>query len=194
MKQQLKALALISVLTVLGACSSTSGMSGSEAGGPGAGDPGAQSGAYGAGNGIGSSPYGSGGYGAGGPGAGGYGAGGAGGPGGAGGAGNGRVVYFDYDSSDVRADSRQIVEGNSRYLAGDPAATVVLEGHTDERGSREYNIALGERRANAVRQMLQAYGVQPQQMRTVSYGEERPAVAGSDEGSYSQNRRVEIVY
>jgi peptidoglycan-associated lipoprotein len=86
------------------------------------------------------------------------------------------------------------VEANARYLVANPSAATVLEGHSDERGSREYNIGLGERRAEAVRRQMAALGVAPQQMRTVSYGEERPAVAGHDEASYTQNRRVEITY
>lgn len=105
-----------------------------------------------------------------------------------------RVVYFDFDSAEIRADSRVVVENQARYLTSNPSAATVLEGHADERGTREYNIALGERRANAVRQLMTAYGVSPQQIRTLSYGEERPAVDGRDESSYSLNRRVEIVY
>jgi peptidoglycan-associated lipoprotein len=105
-----------------------------------------------------------------------------------------RVVYFDFDSAEIRADSRPVVEAQARYLAGNPSAATVLEGHADERGTREYNIALGERRANTVRQLMTAFGVSPQQIRTLSYGEERPAVDGGDEASYAQNRRVEIVY
>ncbi|MCP5419351.1 MAG: peptidoglycan-associated lipoprotein Pal [Gammaproteobacteria bacterium] len=105
-----------------------------------------------------------------------------------------RVVYFDFDSADIRSDSRPIVEVQARYLIKNPAAATVLEGHADERGTREYNIALGERRANAVRQLMIAYGVSPQQIRTLSYGEERPAVDGHDESAYALNRRVEIVY
>lgn len=105
-----------------------------------------------------------------------------------------RVVYFDFDSADIHADSRDVVEANARYLLENPSATIVLEGHADERGTREYNIALGERRAESVRRLMVAYGVAPQQIRIVSYGEERPAVAGYDESSYTLNRRVEIVY
>ncbi len=105
-----------------------------------------------------------------------------------------RVVYFDYDSAEIRADSRGIVEAHANYLVNDPASAVVLEGHTDERGTREYNIGLGERRAESVRRTMLAYGVAPQQIRVVSYGEERPAMGGADEGAYAQNRRVEIVY
>ncbi len=105
-----------------------------------------------------------------------------------------RVVYFDFDSAEIRSDSLTVIEANARYLVANPASIAVLEGHSDERGTREYNIGLGERRAQAVQRAMVAYGVSPQQMRTVSYGEERPAVAGQDESSYEQNRRVEIAY
>ncbi|MBK7542342.1 MAG: peptidoglycan-associated lipoprotein Pal [Candidatus Competibacteraceae bacterium] len=105
-----------------------------------------------------------------------------------------RIVYFEYDSANIRAESRPVIEANARALSGNRRGVTQLEGHTDERGSREYNIALGERRANAVRQAMTAMGVSPQQIRVVSYGEERPAAAGQDEQSYALNRRVEIVY
>ena len=105
-----------------------------------------------------------------------------------------RIVYFDFDSAEIRADSQSVVAAHARYLAGAPAQKVRLEGHADERGSREYNIGLGERRAQAVRRALLLQGVAEVQLSTVSYGEERPAVAGSDEQAYAANRRVEIVY
>jgi peptidoglycan-associated lipoprotein len=105
-----------------------------------------------------------------------------------------RIVYFDYDSAEIRADSQSVVAAHSRYLAGAPAQKVRLEGHADERGSREYNIGLGERRSQSVRRALLLQGVAEVQLSTVSYGEERPAVAGSDEQAYAANRRVEIVY
>lgn len=105
-----------------------------------------------------------------------------------------RIVYFDFDSAEVRPESRTVIETNARSLAGNRRIITQLEGHTDERGSREYNIALGERRANAVRQIMIAMGVSPQQVRVVSYGEERPAAGGPDEQSYALNRRVEIIY
>lgn len=105
-----------------------------------------------------------------------------------------RVVYFDYDSSNIRDDNRATIEAHARYLAQHPDTRVTLEGHTDERGTREYNIALGERRANAVRDMMTLLGVSSGQISSVSYGEERPAALGSDESAYGQNRRVEIVY
>lgn len=105
-----------------------------------------------------------------------------------------RVVYFSFDSSEILPESQAIIARNARVLAGNRRVVTQLEGHTDERGSREYNIALGERRANAVRQALIATGVSPQQIRAVSYGEERPAASGESEQSYALNRRVEIVY
>ncbi len=105
-----------------------------------------------------------------------------------------RIVYFSYDSTNIVPESRTIIENNARSLTKNPQIITQLEGHTDERGSREYNIALGERRANAVRQTMTAMGVSPQQIRVVSFGEERPAAAGHDERSYALNRRVEIIY
>lgn len=105
-----------------------------------------------------------------------------------------RVIYFDFDSAEIREDSRAIIDAHAQYLRANPGSAVILEGHADERGTREYNIALAENRAESVRRVMLALGVQPQQVRSVSYGEERPAVAGSDESSYALNRRVEIVY
>ena len=105
-----------------------------------------------------------------------------------------RIVYFDFDRADIRADSQSVVAAHARYLAKNPAQKVRLEGHADERGSREYNIGLGERRGQAVRRALLLQGVAEVQLSTVSYGEERPAAAGSDEQTYALNRRVEIVY
>jgi len=104
------------------------------------------------------------------------------------------VVYFEFDSSDIEARFNAMLAAHGAYLASNPAATVRLEGHADERGSREYNIGLGERRAQAVRQILLLQGASATQLTTVSYGEERPAVFGSDEEAYGLNRRVEIVY
>lgn len=104
------------------------------------------------------------------------------------------VVYFDYDSSEIRAEYIDVVAGHAAYLVKFPAARVRLEGHTDERGSREYNIGLGERRGQAVRKALMLQGVADAQVATVSYGEERPAVEGSEEAAYAQNRRVELVH
>jgi peptidoglycan-associated lipoprotein len=104
------------------------------------------------------------------------------------------VIYFDYDSSEIRGEYVEVVAAHAAYLVKYPTAKVRLEGHTDERGSREYNIGLGERRAQAVRRALASQGVADTQIATVSYGEERPAVAGSDDSAYAQNRRVELAY
>jgi peptidoglycan-associated lipoprotein len=104
------------------------------------------------------------------------------------------VVYFEFDRSEIRSEFNAMLAAHGRYLASNPNAQVRLEGHADERGSREYNVGLGERRAQAVRQILLLQGATASQLSTVSYGEERPAVFGSDEESYSLNRRVEIVY
>ncbi|WP_372694006.1 peptidoglycan-associated lipoprotein Pal [Immundisolibacter sp.] len=105
-----------------------------------------------------------------------------------------RRVYFGLDRYDVGEEYRSLVEAHAGYLRSSPSAAVTLEGHTDERGSREYNIALGERRSNAVRDLLIALGASATQITTVSYGEEKPAADCHDESCWSQNRRVEIVY
>jgi len=105
-----------------------------------------------------------------------------------------RVVYFDYDRSDVPGNYVDLLQAHGEYLAANPASRVRLEGHADERGSREYNIGLGERRAQAVRQVLLLQGAAAGQLSTVSYGEERPAVLGSDDEAWGLNRRVELVY
>ena len=105
-----------------------------------------------------------------------------------------RVIYFDFDSSDIRPEYVDVIGAHGRFLGATPTVRVRLEGHTDERGSREYNIGLAERRAQTVRRALALQGVQESQISTVSYGEERPAASGSDENAYSKNRRVEIVY
>lgn len=104
------------------------------------------------------------------------------------------VVFFEFDSSEIRPEYVPVVAAHASYLVKYPTARVRLEGHTDERGSREYNIGLGERRAQTVRRALLVQGVAEAQITTVSYGEERPAVEGSDEAAYAQNRRVELVY
>lgn len=106
----------------------------------------------------------------------------------------GTVVYFDYDRAEIKPEFIPIVAAHAKYLNGDANRRVRLEGHSDERGSREYNIGLGERRAQAVRRALMLQGVTDAQITTVSYGEERPAVRGSDESAYAKNRRVELVY
>jgi len=104
----------------------------------------------------------------------------------------GTVIYFEFDSSEVRAEDQDLVAGHAISLNDNLRATVRLEGHADERGSREYNIGLGERRAQAVRQMLMIQGVSASQIQTVSFGEERPVSMGSSESDYAENRRVEI--
>jgi peptidoglycan-associated lipoprotein len=106
----------------------------------------------------------------------------------------GMVIYFDYDRAEIKPEYVGVVAAHAKYLNGDAGRKVRLEGHTDERGSREYNIGLGERRAQAVRRALLLQGVTEAQITTVSYGEERPAVSGSDESAYAKNRRVELVY
>lgn len=105
-----------------------------------------------------------------------------------------RTLYFDYDSSDVLPEYRKTVEAHAAFLAANPNVSLSLEGHADERGSREYNLALGERRAQSVKQQMVLLGAGAAQIRTTSYGEERPVVDGHDEASWSQNRRVEILY
>ena len=104
------------------------------------------------------------------------------------------VIYFDFDSSEVRAQDQDLVSRHAMQLGNNPGARVRLEGHADERGSREYNIGLGERRSQAVRQMLMIQGVSVDQISTVSFGEERPIAFGSSESDYAQNRRVEFTY
>ncbi len=104
------------------------------------------------------------------------------------------VVYFEFDQSDIDPEFNALLAAHGEYLAGTGGAQVRLEGHADERGSREYNIGLGERRAQAIRRVLLLQGAATEQLTTVSYGEERPAVVGGDEESYSLNRRVELVY
>lgn len=105
-----------------------------------------------------------------------------------------RIYYFDYDSNVVHSADRPAIEANASYLLSHPRAKVLLEGHTDPRGSREYNIALGERRARAVAEILTARGVNPAQVRVVSYGAQKLADAGHSEASYQQDRRVVLVY
>lgn len=105
-----------------------------------------------------------------------------------------RVYYFDYDSNIVHDQDKPAVMVNANYLASHPKAKVILEGHTDPRGSREYNIGLGERRANAIAAILTAKGVNPAQIRVVSYGAEKLASVGHTESAYQLDRRVVLVY
>jgi peptidoglycan-associated lipoprotein len=106
----------------------------------------------------------------------------------------GRVVYFDFDSFAVRPEFSSLIEGHARFLNGNSQRRVNLEGHTDERGGREYNLALGQKRAEAVRRALAVSGVSDGQMEAVSYGEEKPAAQGGSEEAWSKNRRVELTY
>jgi peptidoglycan-associated lipoprotein len=105
-----------------------------------------------------------------------------------------KVVYFDFDQSTIRAEFVDTLRAHAAFLANNPEVRVTVEGHCDERGSREYNIGLGERRANAVLSFLAAEGVAASQVGTISYGEERPADPGNDETAWAQNRRAVLVY
>lgn len=107
---------------------------------------------------------------------------------------NDRLVFFDLDKSVIKTQFRATLNAHADYLSQNRNARVLLQGHADERGSTEYNLALGQRRADAVREYMIAGGVFADQIEAVSYGEERPRVVGSDESAWSQNRRVEIVY
>ena len=105
-----------------------------------------------------------------------------------------RVIYFEFDQASIGSDYMALLESHARYLVENPSVSVRLEGHTDERGSREYNIGLGDRRAQAVRRVLLFQGVADNQVNTVSYGEERSVAMGHDEQAWARNRRVELVY
>lgn len=105
-----------------------------------------------------------------------------------------QTIYFMYDSSQVQPEYIAVIEAHAGYLASHPGQRMILEGHADERGSREYNIALSEQRAKSVARAMEMQGVSPTQLDIVSYGEEKPAVEGFDESAWGQNRRVELVY
>lgn len=105
-----------------------------------------------------------------------------------------RVIYFDFDSSQVKPEYTDVIAAHGQYLAAHPAVHIRLEGHADERGTREYNVGLGERRAQAVEQMILLQGASRAQVEVVSYGEELPVAMGHDEQAWSLNRRVEINY
>lgn len=107
-------------------------------------------------------------------------------------AGLAKVVYFDFDSYVVKDEFRPVIDGYSKALGADRKKRVVIEGHTDERGGREYNLALGQKRAEAVARSLTLLGVQDGQVESVSYGKERPAATGSDESAWAKNRRAEL--
>ncbi|WP_273777105.1 peptidoglycan-associated lipoprotein Pal [Acinetobacter sp. GSS19] len=105
-----------------------------------------------------------------------------------------RVVHFDYDSSELSSEDYQTLQGHAQFLVANANSRVALTGHTDERGTREYNMALGERRAKAVQSFLLTNGVQPQQLEAVSYGKEMPVNPGHTEEAWKENRRVELNY
>jgi peptidoglycan-associated lipoprotein len=105
-----------------------------------------------------------------------------------------RIVYFDYDSYAIKPEFQSLIESHARFLKANGARHVVVEGHTDERGGREYNLALGQRRAEAVRRALGLLGINDNQIEAVSFGKEKPAVQGNDEAAWAQNRRAEIAY
>jgi peptidoglycan-associated lipoprotein len=105
-----------------------------------------------------------------------------------------RVIFFPYDSDTLGAAELELVAAHARFMSGQPGVRLRLEGHTDERGTREYNIGLGERRAQAVRRAFGLQGIAEARLATVSYGEEQPAVTGSDDAALARNRRVELVY
>lgn len=105
-----------------------------------------------------------------------------------------RSIYYDLDKSDVKAEYKPLVEAHSQYLTSHKDAKVTVQGNTDERGSREYNIALGNRRADSVKNMMNVYGVPDSQIETVSFGEEKPRATCHDESCWKENRRSDIVY
>jgi peptidoglycan-associated lipoprotein len=113
---------------------------------------------------------------------------------GAGPAGVARVIYFDYDSFTVRSEFQSAVDAHSRFLTSNKVRKIAIEGHTDERGGREYNLALGQKRAEAVRRSMTLLGVAESQIEAVSLGEEKPAQTGSTEEAYARNRRAEVNY
>lgn len=105
-----------------------------------------------------------------------------------------RVVYFDYDSYVIKPEFQSVIAAHARFVKAQPGRKLAIEGHTDETGGREYNLALGQKRADAVRDALAILGVSQTQMESVSFGKEKPAVAGNDEAAFSKNRRAEIRY
>ena len=105
-----------------------------------------------------------------------------------------KIVYFDYDSFIIKPEFQSTIEAHAQFLKSNTRAKISLEGHTDERGGREYNLALGQKRADAVRQSLTLLGVATSQIETVSFGEEKPAMQGADESAFAKNRRAEFFY
>lgn len=107
---------------------------------------------------------------------------------------NKRVVYFEYDSSILTSESQAVVEAHAGWMQNNLVTNVIFEGHADERGTREYNLALGEDRSKSVARLMQALGITTDRMQSISYGEERPVALGGDEASWGLNRRVEFLY
>jgi len=105
-----------------------------------------------------------------------------------------RVIYFDYDSNLVKEEFRPLVAAHAKYVSQDAKAKMIIQGNTDERGGREYNLALGQRRADSVKQMMSVLGAEGARVETVSFGQEKPRVEGRTEEAFAQNRRAEIVY
>ena len=105
-----------------------------------------------------------------------------------------RSVYFDYDDFSIKPEYVSMLERHGRYLTGRPALAIRIEGNADERGSAEYNLALGQKRAQAVLKALELYGVKDSQMEAVSWGKERPKATGHDEAAWAENRRADLVY
>jgi peptidoglycan-associated lipoprotein len=106
----------------------------------------------------------------------------------------GRVIYFDYDSFAIKPEFQSVIDAHARYMAANPGRRMAIEGHTDERGGREYNLALGQKRSEAVQSALRLLGVKDNQSEPVSFGKEKPASTGASEEAWSRNRRAEIVY
>ena len=105
-----------------------------------------------------------------------------------------KVIYFDYDSFAIKPEFQAVVEKHAAYIKQDNKRRIAVEGHTDERGGREYNLALGQKRSEAVRKALNLLGVSDAQIEAVSFGKEKPAAAGSSEEAFAKNRRAEIAY
>jgi len=105
-----------------------------------------------------------------------------------------RTIYFEYDSSDISSEYIDVLRAHGQYLAANPKVTLLLEGHCDERGTREYNLAMGEQRAHRAKQFIMAEGASNMQINEISYGEEKQAELGQNESAWARNRRVEIIY
>jgi peptidoglycan-associated lipoprotein len=105
-----------------------------------------------------------------------------------------RIVYFDYDSYVLKSEFQSLIEAHARFLKANDRHRISIEGHTDERGGREYNLALGQRRSEAVRRALDLLGIRDSRIEAISFGEEKPALPGHEEAAWSRNRRAEIVY